>query len=381
MIPNSLLTNELVTREQVLTFQRFIGILPNPDKVIQQNGGVSKIFPELKNDPHIWSCMQSRKAGVLSQDWDIFDRDANSDISQFIRKIFQKLDVFNLMNNILESVFTGMQVLEIIWEYDDNGNYIPKDIIPKPLEWFYYDEQNNLKFRKRDSLKGDFLPENKFLIPRNLPTYSNPYGESLLAKCYWPATIKNVGFRFWMNFLEKYGLPIIIGQYTYSPTPEELQSLSDRLNELVESQTIATPNDINIDIRDIGQSKSVELYAQLIRMANAEISKALLSETLTTELEHGSYAASATHFKVREDVILSDKILVESTLNILCDYITKLNFPKMQSPIFKFRTQRNLSFDIDNDVKLASIDNFQFKKEYFMKKYDLNEDEFYINNF
>jgi len=381
LIPNSLLTNELVTREQVLTFQRFIGILPNPDKVIQQNGGVSKIFPELKNDPHIWSCMQSRKAGVLSQDWDIFDRDANSDISQFIRKIFQKLDVFNLMNNILESVFTGMQVLEIIWEYDDNGNYIPKDIIPKPLEWFYYDEQNNLKFRKRDSLKGDFLPENKFLIPRNLPTYSNPYGESLLAKCYWPATIKNVGFRFWMNFLEKYGLPIIIGQYTYSPTPEELQSLSDRLNELVESQTIATPNDINIDIRDIGQSKSVELYAQLIRMANAEISKALLSETLTTELEHGSYAASATHFKVREDVILSDKILVESTLNILCDYITKLNFPKMQSPIFKFRTQRNLSFDIDNDVKLASIDNFQFKKEYFMKKYDLNENEFYINNF
>ncbi|MEN6511320.1 MAG: DUF935 family protein [Chloroherpetonaceae bacterium] len=381
MIPNSLLTNELVTREQVLTFQRFIGILPNPDKVIQQNGGVSKIFPELKNDPHIWSCMQSRKAGVLSQDWDIFDRDANSDISQFIRKIFQKLDVFNLMNNILESVFTGMQVLEIIWEYDDNGNYIPKDIIPKPLEWFYYDEQNNLKFRKRDSLKGDFLPESKFLIPRNLPTYSNPYGESLLAKCYWPATIKNVGFRFWMNFLEKYGLPIIIGQYTYSPTPEELQSLSDRLNELVESQTIATPNDINIDIRDIGQSKSVELYAQLIRMANAEISKALLSETLTTELEHGSYAASATHFKVREDVILSDKILVENTLNILCDYITKLNFPKMQSPIFKFRTQRNLSFDIDNDVKLASIDNFQFKKEYFMKKYDLNEDEFYINNF
>ncbi len=381
MIPNSLLTNELVTREQVLTFQRFIGILPNPDKVIQQNGGVSKIFPELKNDPHIWSCMQSRKAGVLSQDWDIFDRDANSDISQFIRKIFQKLDVFNLMNNILESVFTGMQVLEIIWEYDDNGNYIPKDIIPKPLEWFYYDEQNILKFRRRDRLKGDFLPESKFLIPRNLPTYSNPYGESLLAKCYWPATIKNVGFRFWMNFLEKYGLPIIIGQYTYSPTPEELQSLSDRLNELVESQTIATPNDINIDIRDIGQSKSVELYAQLIRMANAEISKALLSETLTTELEHGSYAASATHFKVREDVILSDKILVESTLNILCDYITKLNFPKMQSPIFKFRTQRNLSFDIDNDVKLASIDNFQFKKEYFMKKYDLNEDEFYINNF
>jgi len=380
MIPNSLLTNELVTREQVLTFQRFIGMLPNPDNVILQNGGVGKIFPELKNDPHIWSCMQSRKSGVLSQDWDIQERESSVDVAQFVRDIFKKLNAFELISNILESVFTGMQVLEIIWEYDDDGHIIPKDIIPKPLEWFYFDENNNLKFRKKESKNGEVLPDFKFLVPRNFPTFANPYGEALLSKCYWPATIKNLGFRFWMNFLEKYGLPIIIGQYTYSPTPEELQSLSDRLNELVESQTIATPNDINIDIRDIGQSKSVDLYQQLIKMANAEISKVLLSETLTTELERGSYAAAATHYKIREDVILGDRILVENTINTLFDFIIKLNFPEMHPPIFKFRTQRNLEFDIENDVKLASIDNFNFTKEYFMKKYDLNENEFYIKN-
>lgn len=380
MVPNSLLTNELVTRDNALTFQRFIGMLPNPDKVITQNGGVGKIFPELKNDSHIWSCMQSRKSGILAQDWEIQDKEANSNIANFIKEIFKKIDVFTLISNILEAVFTGMQVLEIIWEYDANGYIIPKDIVAKPLEWFYYDENNNLKFRKQGNVGGEALPDYKFLIPRYFPTFNNPYGEALLSKCYWPATIKNLGFRFWMNFLEKYGLPIIIGQYTYSPTPEELQSLSDRLNELVESQTIATPNDINIDIRDIGQSKSVDLYAQLIKMANAEISKVILSETLTTEIERGSYAAATTHYKVREDVILGDRILVETTVNKLCEYITELNFKGKQSPKFKFRTQRNLEFDLENDVKLASIDNFNFTKEYFMKKYDLNENEFYIKN-
>ncbi|HRS01209.1 MAG TPA: DUF935 family protein [Bacteroidota bacterium] len=380
MIPNSLLTNELVTRDNALTFQRFIGMLPNPDKVIMQNGGVGKIFPELKNDPHIWSCMQSRKSGILAQDWEIQDKDASSGVANFVKGVFKKIDVFTLISNILEAVFTGMQVLEIIWKYDADGHIIPQDIIAKPLEWFYFDENNNLKFRKQGETHGEALPDYKFLMPRYFPTFNNPYGEALLSKCYWPATIKNLGFRFWMNFLEKYGLPIIIGQYTYSPTAEELQSLSDRLKELVESQAIATPNDINIDIRDIGQSKSVDLYEHLIKMANSEISKVLLSETLTTEIERGSYAAAATHYKVREDVIMGDRILVENTINTLCNYITELNFPAKQSPIFKFRTQRNLEFDIENDVKLASIDNFNFTKEYFMKKYDLNENEFFIKN-
>lgn len=69
----------------------------------------------------------------------------------------------------------------------------------------------------------------------------------------------------------------------------------------------------------------MDLYLQLIKLANGEISKALLSETLTTEMDSGSYAASVTHFKVRREVILGDKFLVEQTINKLIEYIAKVN--------------------------------------------------------
>ena len=215
--------------------------------------------------------------------------------------------------------------MEILWDELPDGTFLPMEIIPKPNEWFFYGTDGQLRFRAKGEPKGVLLPENKFLVPRHNPTYENPYGEALLTKCYWPVTIKNMGFRFWMNFLEKYGMPLVIGQYSYPPAPEELQALSDRLKTLLDSQTIAAPSDISIDIKDLGQSKSVELYSQIIKMANAEISKVLLSETLTTEMDSGSYAASVTHFKVRKELILGDVKIVENTLNELIRTVLKVN--------------------------------------------------------
>lgn len=322
-----LLTKELVTRDNYLTFHKYIGILPNPNQVISEQGNLSKAFSDLKNDPHVWSCIQSRKTGVLALKKEIKGNSVDKEIYSFIHNIFDEFDFYNITSHILEAIFTGFQVMEIIWEEASNSKLIPNSIIPKPLDWFFFDNNNQIKFRKKGIPEGVPLPENKFLIVRHNPSFENPYGEALLAKCFWAVTTKNMGFRFWMNFLEKYGMPLVIGQYSYPPSAEELQNLSIRLQQLIDSQTIATPSDISIDIKDLGSAKSVELYSQLIKMANSEISKVLLSETLTTEMDSGSYAASVTHFKIREDVILGDVKLVERAYNDLIKMIININFP------------------------------------------------------
>lgn len=318
------LTNELITRENFLSIHRTLGILPNLSKLSITNADYLRNLDEVRNDPHVHSCIQSRKSGTLAMNWEL-RYGAEPSLNELIAHNLQKINILGLISNILDALFYGMQVLEILWIQDENSNFVVNDIQPKPIEWFFYDSSNQLRYRSRINPQGELLPANKFLIPRHNPKYDNPYGEALLAKCYWPTTIKNMGFRFWINFLEKYGMPLVIGQYTYPPSPEELANLSQRLNELVNSQTIATPSDVNIDIKDIGQSKSVDLYLQLIKLANGEISKALLSETLTTEMDSGSYAASVTHFKVRREVILGDKFLVEQTINDLIEYMAKVN--------------------------------------------------------
>ncbi len=330
------LTKELVSRTNNLTFQNYLGVLPNLNSIVSNRADISQTFSELQADPHIHSCIQSRKSGVLSKKWQLIGNQASYEY-EFVAKQLQSLDLHNLFSNILDAMLTGYQVLEIMWDEDQKSNYFVSKIESKPIEWFFYDYNNEIKYRSKSNPKGVSLPEYKFLIPRNNPTFKNPYGEALLSKCYWSLTIKSIAYRFWINFLEKYGMPLIIGQYTYPPTPEELSNLSIRLNELVNSQTIATPPDITIDIKDIGQSKSVDLYLQLIKLANAEISKALLSETLTTELDSGSYAASITHFQVRNEVILGDVKLLEQTINQLINFIGKVNnFDLCNLPKFEF---------------------------------------------
>ena len=70
-----------------------------------------------------------------------------------------------------------------------------------------------------------------------------------------------------------------------------------------------------------------KLVEKLIDKMNSEISKAILGQTPTTEIgSTGSYAAANTHMAVRQDIIDSDKKLVESVINQLIRWIYEINF-------------------------------------------------------
>lgn len=331
------LTNELVTRQSRFSFQNYLGILPNPDKILMKSGKTIEIYRELKNDPHVWSCIQSRKSGLLSQKYQIVGKNVDGSILNEIERIFVNLDIHKIWGDCLEAPLFGFQPLEIIWKYTNSGNNIePIDVIGKPQEWFVFDVNGALRFRTADGSIGAELPDYKFINLSYESTYLNPYGESLLAKCYWSVTFKSGSMRFWVNFMEKYGMPVLIGQYQRGATYEESQKLAENLANLLDDAVIVAPSDIKIELKEATRTSSVDLYRDLIKQCNAEISKILLSQTLTTELESGSYAAAETHLKVRNEVIGNDKKLVEKVMNQLIKYTVDLNFGGKEYPKFEF---------------------------------------------
>ena len=75
------LTEEIATRARALNFYSLVNILPDPDIVLRKQGKDMRIYKELLCDPHVFACVQSRKAGVLSLDWEInrgLDKDKNA---------------------------------------------------------------------------------------------------------------------------------------------------------------------------------------------------------------------------------------------------------------------------------------------------------------
>lgn len=376
---SSYLTSELVTRQKQLNFQNYLGILPNPDKILSRLGKNIDTYRELLADAHIWSCIQSRKSGLLGLDFIINQNSASLFVVNEIEKILNDIDIQNVMRDILEALLYGYQPMEIIWDYEPKTKRIlPKKLIAKPQEWFFVDAENNWKMRNPKDSNGTELPPYKFIIVTFEQSYQNPYGTALLSKCYWPVTFKNGGLRFWVNFMEKYGMPILLGQYSRGASLEESQELANVLANMTQDAVIVTPSDISVELKEAVKSSSSELYKDMIKHCNTEISKAILSQTLTTELDGGSYAAAQTHYKIRKELVMSDAKIVEQTINQLIRYIVELNYGGTDFPKFKIlhNDSDNLQ-KVERDIKLNQC-GVIFTKKYYEKTYGLSEDEFDI---
>ncbi|HOM04898.1 MAG TPA: DUF935 family protein [Candidatus Kapabacteria bacterium] len=320
----NVLTQELVSRVRQYSFMKYIGLLPNPDKVLSYAGRSYETLRDLMNDPHVWSCVQSRKSGITNCKWEI---SMNDKIGQDIKTIFEKIDLSSLISSIFNAILFGFQPIEIIWKLDNTGelSIVPDRFVPLPQEYFGFSPNGKLLLKGNSLNEFVELPEGKMICPQYEATLQNPYGTALLSKCYWACTFKNGAFRFWMNFMERYGMPLLIGQYQRYATTQEVEALADSLVNMAENSVIVAPEGIDIKLAEASRTSSVELYYQLVRTCNAEISKALLSQTLTTELDSGSYAASRTHYSIRREVIMSDLQFVQHYLQKLIDLIYKVN--------------------------------------------------------
>ena len=266
-----------------------------------------------------------------------------------------------------------------MWKKEKNGQVLPEKVVAKPPEWFCFDDNNHLKFRTKENYFGEELPNRKFLCPQSNPSYENPYGERTLSRVFWPVTFKKGGMKFWVIFTEKYGMPHLIGKHPRGASREETETLADNLEQMIQDAIAVIPDDSSVEIQEANKSSSAEIYEKLIDKMNSEISKAILGQTLTTEIgSTGSYAASNTHMRVRQDIIDSDKKLVETTINQLIRWIYELNFASEEVPIFELYEKEDVDLVIAQRDKILSETGVQFTKNYFIKNYGLDDEDFEV---
>jgi len=375
------ITEEIATRKRAINYTSFLGFLPNPDSVLKKQGKDISIYEELTKDSHAGSCILSRKSGVLSLEYGIDKGKSKNKYAKLIEEILEKINIYNLIESITKAPLYGYQPLEIMWEYV-NGLILPTSIIAKPPEWFMFSEDNNLLFKSANNLQGELLPDKKFLCPVYNGSYKNPYGEPELSKIFWPVTFKKGGLKFWVIFTEKYGMPFLIGKYQRGASNEEIEKLLDTMENMLQDAVAAIPEDAQLEIKEpLVKSSSANIYKELLKQCEEEISKAIIGQTLTTQVgEKGSYAASKIHQEVRKDIIIADKKLVEHTINELIKWILELNFGNVEAPKFSMWEKEDVDKDLaERDDLLTKNGNVKLTKQYYMRSYSFNEDEIITN--
>ncbi len=375
------LIEEFATRQRSINFYSLSMFLPNPDPVLKKLNKDITIYKELLTEPHVGACVLSRKAGVQSLEWGIDRGKARSGQSKIIEKHFNNLNIQKIISEILDADLFGYQPMEAMWYKD--GNLILPDLISKPPEWFMFSQENILRFRSKGNFTyGEELPPYKFLCPTHQATYDNPYGVPSLSKVFWPVTFKKGGLQFWSVFTEKYGMPAVVGKIKRGATDDEKGDLATDLDNMVQDAIFVIPDDSSIELLEAGgKGASAQIYKELINLCNEEISKAILGQTLTTQIgDKGSYAASQTHMGVRQDILDSDKKLVEETFNQLIKWIYEINFPSSgELPVFSMWQEEDVDLELAQRDKTLAETGIKFTKQYYIKNYGLEEEDFDIS--
>lgn len=375
------LTTEIATRQNFDSIVTYWNMLPDPDPILRKIGKDITVYRELLTDPHLFSTVQQRKAGVLSLNWELQQLDASQSEFDLINAILNALPLENIIDQILNTPLYGFTVFEIIWKKE--GSYlIPDRIEEKPQEWFFFDQYNQLCLRRTSNsglLQGEPVNPLKFILVQHKPTYQNPYGESVLSRCFWPVTFKRGGLKFWITFTEKYGNPFLVGKLPRGSSQDDIDTLLNSLENMVQDAVAVIPDDSSVDIKEAQRSSSVEVFRELMNFMNSEISKAILTQTLTTEVQDkGTYAASKTMSDMLANIHRADQRLVERAINRVIDCVYQVNFNSSTRPKFILYAEEDVDKVLAERDQILVNTGITFTKEYYIRNYNLLPEDFTV---
>ena len=94
----------------------FGGLLPNPDTVLRKLGRNIEVYRELLGDAIVAGHVRRRKAAVTSMEWRLEDDGVPPEALSLIDGFLNEIDLYQLINNILDAALFGYQPIEVVWQ-------------------------------------------------------------------------------------------------------------------------------------------------------------------------------------------------------------------------------------------------------------------------
>jgi phage gp29-like protein len=372
--------DQFATRSRANDFIRLMRTLPDPDPVLRKMGRGITALRELLTDSHLESVWSVRCAATSGAEWFMAaggEGGREQEAADAFAEELADMDVPRIIEEMMDAVAFGYSPLEVLWTARE-GHWGIENIVGKPPQWFEFNQDNRLVL-KTGIFATEELPENRFLLVQHRPSYANPYGVKVFSKCFWPVTFKKNGFRWWTVFVEKYGGAFMYGKYPANAGAQFKEELLSALERMIADAVAIAPEGSEITITSAADKRGgSDVFSAYIKMANAEISKAVLGQTLTTEIgDRGSYAAAETHDKVREHIAAADRRRIAAAFNRLAAVYSFYNFGgEVAPPLFQFVEDEDLQSDrAERDVKLHQM-GWRPNKTYISREYGIPEEDF-----
>lgn len=359
--------NSLFTDVALDNFAQILTSVPDPDQQLAAAGINRSQLKALTGDDEICAALDTRRDALLATPWRL-EPGKGEDVL-FVWEQLQA-HMATVLRAAFDAVPYGYSVAEVVYSRLDGKRIGLHHVTAKPLHWFRPTQDGQLLFMGNS---GGILANQpvdtqfKFLLTRRNPTWDNPYGEALLSRLYWAWYFRHNAWRFWMQFLERFGMPLLTGSSgDPAATVKAIQALG------IETAIIGAKDD---ELTAHYASNSGE-FKRVIDALGHRVQKLILGQTLTSEVgDKGSYAAAKVHNEVRDDKRVSDMCLCATTAQTLVNALWALNQFSGLPPTFVLADARGIEKERADRDKVLSDMGVEFSESYLYRAYDFEESE------
>lgn len=243
----------------------------------------------------------------------------------------------DLVPHMQSAVFHGYASAETAWRRDGS------DLRPAGFKLIPH---RRFKFRQRDGrlVWWDLMPlqggddgvellreyPGQFIQHQPRTNGDAPAREGLARLLVWCALFRNWDLADWLKLAELSWKPWRVGKYSKTAGKADRENLLALLEALTSNGVGIVRDDMQVDVHfpQGSGSSAAHNHKELAEFLGAEMSKAILGQTLTTEAgARGARALGEVHDQIRRDLRNADARAVAATLRAhLVEPLVRLNF-------------------------------------------------------
>jgi phage gp29-like protein len=281
-----------------------------------------RLFDDMYDrDAHL-RCEYDKRAGaLLGLDWSIVppagaspaERRAAEHVEGLLRDAVD--DIEDVLLAMMEAVGHGFAPIELQWQRWGN-EWLPR-FHPRPQTWFRTSLDHRRLVLDNGTGDGEDPRPMGWIFHEHVKVKTGYLGRMGLSRAIlWPFLYKAYSLGDFAEFLETYGLPIILGKYMTGASGEEKASLMRAVAALGRDARAIMPSGMEIEIQKITGSADATPHLALMNWADAAESKLILGQVLSADAKAtgmGSGVANL-HGEVRHDILCADARQVAGTL-------------------------------------------------------------------
>lgn len=297
-----------------------------------------------ERDTHMAGELAKRRRSVTGLDWKLRPQDDASQAEitrcQELQDIVASIPgIEDGLYDMTDGIFKGFTAQEIAG-WDGKDTWTPTGLVWVPQRLFRIDQKTGKLLYLRHGTPEP-LWSDQWIIHEHR-TKSGYIEQAALGRILaWAYSFKAYNVLDMQRYLERYGMPLVVGKYQEGASKEQRDALMRAVRNIGHDGAGIISAQMAIEFVQASQGKAQDFHDS-IEYWERKQSIAILGSTLTSQADRGSNtnALGVIHDKVRREIMLHDVRQIEPTLDSLVKKIALVNgmFPANRIPKFKFDT-------------------------------------------